>query len=139
MGDKKDQKVLKALAPLLGDKEEAKKQWKGLRENAENFYDQWRKFQETAYEARKETWNRIFPQLLDMQDKIASVLPQEIPTVLGSVNTKELADKLREFQETANQYAVEQADTAAEFYRKGQDQVKEAVVGTVKSIEDKMG
>ena len=145
MGDsKKKMNDFMAYAPLLGlptDKEEAKKQWKAFKKNAETFMDQLQDIQKTLLEARKEAWSRIFPKLIAMEQTYADNLPEEVPTMPGMpaspVNPKEIAGKVIEFQETANKNAMEQADAAIEIVKKGQEQVKEAVKDAVSAIEEK--
>jgi maltose-binding protein MalE len=51
------------------------------------------------------------------------------------VSPKEVAGKVKEFQEMANKHVAEQADAAIDFVKKGQEQVKAAVTETVDKIE----
>jgi len=145
MGDKKEKKTWMGLAPLMGwptDKDEAKKQWKDLRANMATYYDQMREIQDVVIEARKDAWNKIFPKLMEIEDKITESLPDEVHAVPGvpatAINPKKYMGKLKEFQEMANEHAVEQADTAVNFYKEGQQQVKEAVSETLDTIEEKL-
>jgi len=144
MGDKKKMNEFMAYAPLLGwygDKDECKKQWKDFKANMETFFGQMQEIQKTVIETRKEAWNKIFPKLLDMEDKVAASLPEELPTPPGapvsSIKPREIASKVIEFQETANKHAMEQADAAIEIVKKGQEQIKEAVKDAVDTIEEK--
>ena len=144
MGDSKKTKEFMAYAPLLGlpaDKDEAKKQWKAFKKSTETFMDQMQGIQKTLIEARKEAWNKIFPQLIAMEQSFADNLPEEVPTAPGMpaspIKPKEIAEKVIEFQETANKNAMEQADAAIEIVKKGQEQVKEAVKDAVSTIEEK--
>ena len=141
---KKKMKDFMAYAPLLGlptDKDEAKKQWKAFKKNTETFMDHLQDIQKTLIEARKEAWNRVFPKLIAMEQSFADTLPEEVPTAPGMpaspIKPKEIADKVIEFQETANKNAMEQADAAIEIVKKGQEQVKEAVKDAVSTIEEK--
>jgi 5,10-methenyltetrahydromethanopterin hydrogenase len=146
MGDsKKMKKAYKEYAALWGwsgDKEDRKEQWKDFRANMETFFDQMQEIQKTVIEARKETWNKIFPKLMEMQDKITDNLPEELPTPPGApvnpIKPKEVMSKVKEFQEMANQHAVEQADSALDFCKKGQEQVKATVTETVDKIEEQL-
>ena len=145
MGDKKKMKEFMAYAPLLGwygDKDECKKQWKDFKSGVETFFGQLQGIQETVIEARKEAWNKIFPKLLEMEDKVAEALPEQLPTPPGMpaspVSPKEVISKVKEFQETANKHAMEQADSTIDFVKKGQEQVKAVVTETVNNIEEKI-
>ena len=145
MGDKKKAKNFMDYAALWGwptDKDECKKQWKDFKSNMETFFEQLQGIQETVIEARKEAWNKIFPKILEMEDKVAEALPEELPTPPGvpasPVSPKEVITKVKEFQEMANKHAVEQADSAIDFVKKGQEQVKTAVAETVDKIEEKL-
>ena len=143
MGDsKKKAKDFKDFAELWGwpaDKDECKKEWKNFRAGMDTFFEQVKDIQETYIEARKEAWNKIFPKLMAMQDKFAESLPEKLPGMPeGAVTPKEVADKVKEFQEMANKHAVEQADSAIDFAKKGQEQVKAAVTEAVDKIEEKL-
>lgn len=141
MGDKKTLKAFAAFAPLWGwseDKDERKQEWKDFKANMETFLDQLQDIQETAIEAQKEAWNKIFPKFLEMEDSIAASLPEELPSPVGTVSTKEVVDKVKEFQEKANKNAMEQAETAIEFCKQGQKQARTMVKDTVDTIEEKI-
>jgi predicted transcriptional regulator len=123
------------------DKESRKEQWKNFKSTMETFLDQVQEMQKTAMEARKEQWNKTFAQLMEMQDNFAANLPEEFPTLPGMpaspVTPKEVMNKVKDFQETVNKHAIEQADSRIEFIKKGQEQVKEIVTDAVKSVEEK--
>ena len=146
MGDKKKAKKEPAdFAAMWGwpaDKEESKKQWKDFRSNMETFFEQLQDIQKTYVEAKKEAWNKIFPKLMEMQDKFADALPEKLPTPPGmpesTVSPKEIVGKVKEFQEMANKHAVEQADSVIDFAKQGQEQVKTAVTEAVDKIEEKI-
>ena len=139
---KKEMKGFKDFAEMWGwpvDKEEGKKQWKDFRSNMETFFDQLQDIQKTYVEAKKEAWNKIFPKIMAMQDKFAETLPEKLPTPPGMpespVSPKEIAGKVKEFQETANKHAVEQADAVIDFAKQQQEQVKTVVTEAVDNIE----
>lgn len=141
---KKAQKDFKDFAAMWGwpaDKDESKKQWKDFRANVETFFEQLQDIQETYVEAQKEAWNKIFPKIMAMQDKFTETLPEKLPTPPGMpespVSPKEVAGKVKEFQEMANKLVVEQADSAIDFVKKGREQVKAAVTKIEKNIAEK--
>ena len=105
----------------------------------ETFFDQLQDIQKTYVEAKKEAWNKIFPKIMAMQDKFAETLPEKLPTPPGMpespVSPKEIAGKVKEFQETANKHAVEQADAVIDFAKQQQEQVKTVVTEAVDNIE----
>ena len=146
MGDKKKaKKAYMAFAPLMGwptDKDEWKEQLKDFKENLETYYKQMREVQDTVIEARKETWNKVFPKLMEMQDNFASSLPEKMPSIPGmpdsSMTPEDFMDKVKKYQEMANQHAMEQADSMVDFYKERQEKVKEAVADTVDTIVEKL-
>ncbi len=141
---KKAQKDFKDFAAMWGwpaDMDESKKQWKDFRANVETFFEQLQDIQEAYVEAQKEAWNKIFPKIMAMQDKFTETLPEKLPTPPGMpespVSPKEVAGKVKEFQEMANKHVAEQADAAIDFVKKGQEQVKAAVTEIEKNIAEK--
>lgn len=141
---KKAQKDFKDFAAMWGwpaDKDESKKQWKDFRANVETFFEQLQDIQEAYVEAQKEALNKIVPKIMAMQDKFTETLPEKLPTPPGMpespVSPKEVAGKVKEFQEMANKLVVEQADSAIDFVKKGREQVKAAVTKIEKNIAEK--
>jgi hypothetical protein len=125
-------KSRKTLLPA--DQEERKENWKDFKSNVETYWEHMREIQKTNMEMRKEAWNKVFPKLLEMQDNIAAVLPEEI----GTLKTKDIVGKVREFQEMANKHAMEQAENYFDFCMKAQEQTKNLVRDAVQTIEDKL-
>ena len=143
MGDSKN--FFKAFAPLWGwseDEDKAKKQWKQFKSAAEGVWETLQKIQQADLEARKERWNKIFPMIMEMQDKAAAALPEKLPTPPGmpesTVKTQDVVDKMKEIQEMANKQVMEQADTVIDLVKQGQQKAKEAVEETVKTVEEKV-
>ena len=143
MGDSKKTKTfLDYAAPLFGwtgDTEESKKKWDEFKSGVETFVGQVQEIQKTVNQARKEAWNKVFKKIMEMEEKVADTLPEELPTPPGMpaapVSPKEIVTKVKEFQEKANKHAVEQADAVIDLVKKGQEQVKEAVTDAVDAIE----
>ena len=144
----KSKKTMQWPMPLLpmwgwfGDVDEYKEKWEEFKSTVDTFWDQMIEMQKTSMEAWKEQWDKAFPQLMEMQDKITDNLPEELPTPPGApvnpIKPKEVMSKVREFQEMANQHAVEQADSALDFCKKGQEQVKATVTETVDKNEEQL-
>ena len=124
------------------DKDDAKKQWKEFKSAMEGVWGTLQKIQQADLEARKERWNKIFPMLMEMQDKAAAALPEKLPTPPGmpesTVKTQDVVDKVKELQEMANKQMMEQADTVIDLVKQGQEKAKEAVEETVKTVEEKL-
>ena len=141
MGDKK--KMAKALFPLMygweWSKSERKEKWKDLRSNMEKMWDQYQDMQKSAKDAMKDQWEKFFPRLLEMEQTFADSLPDEKASLPGMptapMSPKEFVEKVKEFQEMANKYAVEQSDNAFDFCVQGQQQVKDVVTDAVDTIE----
>ena len=88
--------------------------------------------QQTTMDNAKDQWNKFFEYMMDMQDSFAENLPDEVPTLPGlpqmpGISPKEFMKQAKEFQEMANKQFVEQADSVAEFSRKGQKKALEVV------------
>jgi len=138
-------KMLKTYFPLLmgmsWDKAESKEQWKDFKANAEKMWDQFQDMQKQAKKAQKEQWANFFAKYLEMQQTFADTLPDEKFALPGMpaapVSPKEFVEKMKEFQEKANNHAVEQDDSRFEYFMQGQEKVKESVSDVVDNIETK--
>jgi len=139
-------KVMKTFFPLLmameWDKEESKEKWKEFRGNAEKMWDQFQDMQKQAKKAQKEQWANFFAKFQEMQQTFADTLPDEKFALPGMpaapLSPKEAMEKLKEFQETANNHAVAQDDSRFEYFMQNQEKVKESVSDAVDSIETKL-
>ena len=123
------------------DKDERKEQWEDFKSNMESFWDQMQEMQRTYMEARKEQWEKVFPAFLEMQDSFAAFLPDELPTLPGMpsfMSPKECMDKLKEFEEMANEHAMEQADSVINYRTQAAEKTKEIVSDAVKNVEDNL-
>ena len=131
------------VPPMLGwfgDMDQCKEQWEEFKTNVDSFWDQMIQMQKTSMEAWKEQWNRVFPNLMEMQEKFADSLPEELPALPGmpAVKPKKVMEKVKEFQEMANKHAMEQAEARIDFVVQSQQQAKEAVKDAVERIEEKV-
>ena len=101
--------------------------------------------QDSSTNATKEQWGKFFGQIMEMQEIFAASLPDEIPSLpwlpdffKPSMSPRAYMKKVKEFQEMANAYAVEQTDSFLDFCKKGQEQAKDMVSEAVKNVEDKV-
>ena len=133
MGNKKD-KEKNAFPAMPGwdwDTEEQKAKWKEFKANAEKLWDQYEDMQKAAKKAWKEQWETFFAQLMGIE--------QTVPGMPAApVSPKEIVEKAKEFQETANAHAVEQADKAFDYRMQQQQKVKEIVTDAVQKVEDNL-
>ena len=142
----KSKKTAPGFMPLppmwgwFGDVDEYKEKWDDFKSTVDTFWDQMIEMQKTSMEAWKEQWDKFFPQLMEMQDNFIASLPDELTAMPGmpAIKPKKVMEKVKEFQETANKHAVEQADARIDFVVESQQQVKEAVKYAVESIEEKV-
>ena len=144
MGNKKD-KEKNAFPAMPGwdwDTEEQKAKWKEFKANAEKLWDQYEDMQKAAKKAWKEQWETFFAQLMGIEQTVADALPDEKVSVPGMpaapVSPKEIVEKAKEFQETANAHAVEQANKAFDYRMQQQQKVKEIVTDAVQKVEDNL-
>ena len=121
-----------------------KEKWDGFKSNVETFWGQMRDMQKSSMEATKEQWNTFFGQCMEMEGSFAESLPEELPAMPGMpavftpISPKSLAEKVREFKELFNNYAVEQADSFFDFVMQGQEQIKNMAVEAVGNVEAKV-
>ena len=129
------------MPPAGWNKDNCKEQWKEFKSTVEKFWEQLESMQETAMANTKAQWDEFFPQLLEMEETFAASLPEvkvSLPGLPPLPAPKEVAAKVKEFQETANAHAIEQKESFDAFVKKGQAQAKEAVTEAVKNIEDNL-
>jgi len=144
MGNKKDK--AKDFFPLMAgwgeSKGDKKKQWKEFKSGMEKVWDQYQDMQKAAKKAKKKQWEQFFSQFMEMQQTVADALPDEKVSLPGMppapVSPKEFVEKAKEFQETANARAVEQADNMFELRMQRQQHVKEMVSDAVQNVEDNL-
>ena len=141
MADKKN--VAKNFFPPVPgwdwNKGAQKKQWKKFKFGMSKLWDQYQEMQKVVRKAQKAQWGTFFAKLMDMQQTVADVLPDEMAVVPGMppapVSPKEFVEKAKEFQEKANAHAVEQADVVFEIQIQTQQQVKDTVSDVVENVE----
>ena len=68
-----------------------------LFDNMFNFWDQMTKMEDSSIATLKKQWNQFFDYMMEMQDTATALLPENVP--LLSVNPKEFAEKMKEFQQ----------------------------------------
>jgi hypothetical protein len=128
MGKKK---LANDLFPMMNDwgwsKKERKEQWKEFKDNMDTLWDQYQDMQKSAKKAWKEQWETFFSQFMDMQQTVADAIPEDAPTLPGMPAPKEFVEKMKDFQETANEHAVQQADNMFDFMVERQQKAKEVV------------
>ena len=142
MGNKK--KMAKALFPLMmgwgWTKSERKENWKDLKSNMEKLWDQYQDVQKTTKDAWKDRWEKIFPQLMEMQQTFADTLPDEKVSLPGlptsPLSPKEFVEKMKKFLENAHSHAVEQREHFYNYVVERQQQVKDAVTDAVDQVEE---
>ena len=139
MGKKK---LAKELFPLVYgwdlSKKERKEQWHDFKDNMEKLFDQYQDMKKAARKAKKEQWNTFFSQVMEMEQTVADSIPEDAPTPPGMPAPKEFIEKVKEYQETANEHAVEQADNMFDLMVERQKKAKEAVTYAVQNVEDKI-
>ncbi len=101
------------------------------------FWDQMTKMEDYSIAACKKQWNQFFDYMMEMQDTASALLPENVTLVPGlpfSVNPKEYAEKMKEFQEMANKHFTAQADSINEFRKDSEEKVRDLVDSNVKNV-----
>ena len=126
-------------------KKECKEKWDEFKSNLEKYWEQMQEMQTTSRKASKDQWAKFFDQLMEMEKTFADSLPDKAPSLpwlpagaLPSMSPRAFMEKVREFQEMANEHAVEQADSFFDFCKQGQEQAKDAVSEAVKNAEKQL-
>ena len=85
--------------------------------------------QKATKDNRKDRWGQVFDYFMDMQDTFTAALPAESPFLPFRIPVapKSVMKKMREFQEMANEHFMEQANSIADFFIQGQEQVYDIV------------
>lgn len=113
-----------------------KDQWAEFKDNMDKLWDLFLDMHKTARKARKDQWGDFFTQFQEMQQTFADAIPEDAPRLPMMPTPKEFMEKVKEFQETANNHAMEQSDNRFNFNMDRMQKAKEVVTGAVKNIED---
>ncbi len=123
-----------------GRKRDSKDQLEDLKTDAETYREQMRSAQKMSMDAFRNQWDKAFPKYMEMQETLASFLPDEAPVLPGlpsfGVSPRAFMEKMNEFQKEAGRQAMEQADSFFDFFQQEQRKTGEAISKTVKNIED---
>ena len=86
--------------------------------------------QKSVAESGKKQWNEFFDYLMDIQDTLTATIPDDISYLPFAqflpVSPKDFMKGMKSFQEMANAHFIEQADSIADFFIKGQEQLYSA-------------
>ena len=82
--------------------------------------------QKVSADNSRKQWNQFFDYMLEMQATFAESLPDDISSLpfgqMIAVSPKSFMKRLENFEKMANDHFVEQADSVADFFIKGQEQ-----------------
>ena len=137
-------KQLFPMASCLGwDKAMDKKQMQKFAAGMEGFWNQGKEMQKEARKAWKEQWNYAFTQFIELEQAIASILPDPKAAALPgmpvpAVSPKEMVEKAKAFQEKANAKTVEQLDHILDTQMKQQEKMKGAVTAIAGKIAENL-
>jgi hypothetical protein len=120
-------------------KRDSKDQLEDLKTDAETYREQMRSAQKMSMDAFRNQWDKAFPKYMEMQETLASFLPDDAPVLPGlpsfGVSPRAFMEKINEFQREAGRQAMEQADSFFDFFQQEQRRTSEAISKTVKNIE----
>ena len=98
---------------------EAKKQVKDFQKNMKSFWEKSIDMRKSGADSAKEQFEQFFSYMMDAQDDFADWLPDEAPSFFGlpkcPKSPKEVMKEFQEFEKTAKDHFVEQADSAVDF------------------------
>ena len=125
-----------------GDSAKAEELKSGIRK----FWEQAIDMQRSTVGGSKDQWNLFFGHMMDLQDSFVASMPDELPSLPGfsfaqafPMSPKSFMKELKKFQEMANAHFVEQADSCAEFFFQGQEQVCDIVCAAAENREKDEG
>ena len=97
--------------------------------------------QKSSIDKAKQQYSEFFDYTMDMMDSFADYFPEEslwMPWMpLYFESPKAFRKSMREFEEMANEYIVEQLDALSDFYIKSQKKACEATYEAQKNAEEK--
>jgi len=95
--------------------------------------------QKAAMDSAKEQWNTFVENSMTMWDNLTDFVPDELPTLPGFVappmSPKKVVKQAKKFQEIAKEQVEKQADAAADFAIKSQEQAREAVATVMSDMK----
>ena len=114
----------------------------GWTTNMFSFWDQMIDMQKSSIDGNKSQWEQFFAHMMEMQESFADSLPDELPNLPGmpaavkKVSPKAVVKKMKEFEELANEHAMEQADTANDFFIQGQEKARDLAKEAKESLDN---
>ena len=109
--------------------------------NSSDFKANWEKSidrQKSNLDASKDQYNQFFEYMADMLDSFADALPEELPWMPSWAKPpKSVRKEMREWEEMANKYFLELADSLTDFAIQGQEKACEKIPEAEESAEKK--
>ena len=91
----------------------------------------------TSADNGKEQWRQFFDYLMEMQETFCAALPDDTSSMpygqMLPMSPKAFMERVKDFQKMANEHFVEQADSFADFWIKGQEQLYDMVSSAMES------
>ena len=91
----------------------------------------------TSADNGKEQWRQFFDYLMEMQETFCAALPDDTSSMpygqMLPMSPKAFMERVKDFQKMANEHCVEQADSFADFWIKGQEQLYDMVSSAMES------
>ena len=89
-----------------------------FKDNMKSFWEKKTEMEKSSVEAAKKQWSQSFDYLKDMQERFIDSLPDDAKF---PVPLKSFMNEMKKFQEMSKAHFEEQADSAVDFYFKGQE------------------
>lgn len=102
-----------------------------IKSTMKSFWMQNIDMKKTSVDSSREQWKQFFDYMMEIQEAFSASLPDDTSSLpyaqMLPVSPKAFMERLKEFQEMANEHFVKQADSFADFYIKGQEQLYDMV------------
>ena len=121
-----------------GNKEKAKAKAKDFRNDFQSFWEKGIDWQKSAIDNSKDQYEQFFASMQDAMDSFAEFLPEEMPWMPPCfASPKSFRKTMKEWENMANDYFKQQADTLSDFAIKSQEKACEDLPEVPEKAEEK--
>ena len=121
-------------------KENVKAKAQEFKSNAKATWEKAADMRKSSIDASKDQFGQLFSYMMDMQDGFVEALPEQIPTIPGMpeipVSPKAIMKAIKEFEEMANKFFVEQADSYLDFLFESEQKAMDMIAKASQAQQD---
>ncbi len=115
----------------------SKKKAKEFSAEIKSFWEKGIDLQKSSLDKSKDQYDQFFDSMQDAMDSFAEALPEDLPWMLPCfASPKSFRKQMKEWEQMANDYFKEQADTFADFAIKSQEKACEQIPEPEESAEE---